>query len=256
MRIRFPAWSAVRFIGRVVYAQRGHDAGCGESEVSSPIAHTLITVPILPIMVFVAETCVVTISTVRTIFITRGMKELAALLGFFEVSIWLFAIAQVMRHLTSLDCYVAFAGGFSLGNFLGVFIERRLALGTVAVQITTQKDALKLLRALQAAQYEATAVEARRAVCQVSVISTAIRRKALSDAVSIIRRFDPEAVYSVSDMQVDVEAGCLSVLKPFTRFVRTRGRQACSVLVRRIALRDEEPTVRGAPDIEPRQMAA
>src|SRR3954447_8929080 len=50
----------------------------------------------LPLFIFVAEACVITLATVRTIFVARGMKYLAPLLGFFEVSIWLFAIGQVM----------------------------------------------------------------------------------------------------------------------------------------------------------------
>src|SRR5437879_9949497 len=54
------------------------------------------TFSMLPLLVFVAELCVVTISTVRIIFLSRGMKTFAAVLGFFEVTIWLFAIGQIM----------------------------------------------------------------------------------------------------------------------------------------------------------------
>src|SRR5438445_8375460 len=87
----------------------------GSSQRIAPMVSTL------PLLVFFAETCVVTLSTVRTIFVARGWKSLAPLLGFFEVSIWLFAITQVMQNLTNLSCSIAFAGGFSLGNFLGIF---------------------------------------------------------------------------------------------------------------------------------------
>src|SRR5690242_4113418 len=104
------------------------------------IGSIVATVPVLPALVFLAETCVITLATVRTIFIARGMKALAAGLGFFEVSIWLFAIGQVMQHLSSPDCYLAFASGFSLGNFLGVLLEKKLALGRVAVHMMTRRD--------------------------------------------------------------------------------------------------------------------
>ena len=76
----------------------------------------------LPLLIFVAEMCVVTISTVRIIAIARSLKALAAGLGFFEISIWLFAIGQVMSNLTDPACYAAFAGGFVLGNYLGILI--------------------------------------------------------------------------------------------------------------------------------------
>ena len=90
--------------------------------------------------IFVAEMCVVTLCTVRTIFVARGMKFLAPLLGFFEVSIWLFAIGQIMQNLSNLGCYLGFAGGFTAGNYLGVLVEQRLGLGTLVVRIITPRE--------------------------------------------------------------------------------------------------------------------
>src|SRR5262249_46156258 len=86
----------------------------GEREIAllmNLVSTACLSWPILPILVFLAETCVVTLSTVRTILLARGVKGLAALLGFFEVSIWLFAVAQVMQNLNHLDCALAFASG-------------------------------------------------------------------------------------------------------------------------------------------------
>src|SRR5690349_12095077 len=96
--------------------------------------------PWLIAFIFIAEALVVTLSTLRTIFLGKGMKLLAPLLGFFEVSIWLFAISEVMRNLGDLRCALAFAGGFTLGNFLGILIEQKLALGSVVVRTITNKD--------------------------------------------------------------------------------------------------------------------
>ena len=54
---------------------------------------------VLPVVIFLAEAVVVTTSTIRVIFISRGKRGLAAILGFIEISIWLFAISHVMRNL-------------------------------------------------------------------------------------------------------------------------------------------------------------
>src|ERR1044071_7902580 len=70
--------------------------------------------------IFLAEMCVVTIGTLRIIFVARGRKYLAPLLGFFEIMSWLFAIGQVMQNLDNPVCFLAFAAGFTLGNFLGI----------------------------------------------------------------------------------------------------------------------------------------
>jgi uncharacterized protein YebE (UPF0316 family) len=159
----------------------------------------------LPLLVFFAETCVVTLSTVRTIFVARGWKTLAPFLGFFEVSIWLFAIAQVMQNLTSPGCFIAFAGGFSLGNFLGVLIEQKLALGNVVVHVTTREDASDLMGRLKQSGYGVTALEAKGVTGPVQVIFTVIKRKQLPTVVAIIKAFDAKAFYSVNDLKSAAE---------------------------------------------------
>ncbi len=159
----------------------------------------------LPLLVFFAETCVVTLSTVRTIFVARGWKSLAPLLGFFEVSIWLFAIAQVMQNLTSPSCYLAFAAGFSLGNFLGVMIEQKLALGNVVVHITIREGARELIESLKQTGYGVTALDAQGATGPVRVVFTVIKRKQLAKVVAIIKGFDPKAFYSVHHLQAAAE---------------------------------------------------
>jgi uncharacterized protein YebE (UPF0316 family) len=159
----------------------------------------------LPVLVFLAETTVVTLATIRTIFIARGWKILAPLLGFFEVSIWLFAIAQVMQHLTSPGCFLAFAGGFALGNFLGVLIEQKLALGQVVVHVISKNGGFELAESLRWAGYGVTALDASGASGSVHLVFTVIRRGQLDRVVSIIKRCDPKAFYSVGDLRSAVD---------------------------------------------------
>ena len=89
----------------------------------------IFTFIILPILIFIARVCDVSIGTMRIIFISRGAKILAPLLGFFEILIWLVAIGKVMQNLDNIACYVAYAGGFATGNFVGIRIEEKLAMG-------------------------------------------------------------------------------------------------------------------------------
>jgi len=172
----------------------------------------------LPLLVFVAELCVVTIGTIRIIFVARGMKVLAPILGFFEVSIWLFAIGQIMQNLTDLSCYLAFAGGFTAGNYLGVLIEKKLAIGSVVVRIITPKHVGDLIGGLQAAEYGVTTVDAQGGTGPVKVVLTAVRRKELEKVVAIIKDFDANAFYSVDDLQ-SLEAGIFPAAKGRTRTI-------------------------------------
>jgi uncharacterized protein YebE (UPF0316 family) len=153
------------------------------------------------VLVFLAELCVVTIGTIRVIFVARGRKLLAPVLGFFEIVIWLFAIGQIMKNLSDIGCYIGFAAGFTLGNFLGVFIEARLALGNLLIRIITHRDARELIDTLRASRYGLTCIDAAGATGPVKVIFTVIPRRELAQVVELIRAFDPETFYSVEEVQ-------------------------------------------------------
>jgi uncharacterized protein YebE (UPF0316 family) len=132
---------------------------------------------LLPVLVFVAEMLVVTFGTLRIIFVARGCKLLAPALGFFEVIIWLFAIGQVMTNLTNGWCFLAFAVGFTVGNYLGILIEKKLALGLVQVRIITPEPADDLLNALRDSQFGVTCLKGEGASGPVNVLVTVVRRK-------------------------------------------------------------------------------
>jgi uncharacterized protein YebE (UPF0316 family) len=170
-------------------------------DVASLVSTTWLGVPILPLFVFVAEIAVVTLCTMRTIFIARGRKFLAPLLGLFEVSIWLFAIGQVMQNLSDLRCYVAFAGGFTFGNYLGILLEKKLAMGNLVVNVISRRDAAMLIESLKLAKYGVTAIGAQGATGPVQVVTTVIKRKELNNVLSLIKQFDAKAFYSVNDIQ-------------------------------------------------------
>ncbi len=156
---------------------------------------------VLSLLIFVAELSVVTFGTVRTIAIARGLKWLAPALGLVEVSIWLYAIGAVMKNLSEPCCYIAYALGFSLGNFMGVFLEGKLALGNLFIRVITKRDPTELIARLQAAGYGVTTVDARGATGPVELVLTVIKRKDWVRVRDIIRGFDPKVFYSVDDLQ-------------------------------------------------------
>ena len=72
---------------------------------------------VLPVLIFCARIIDVSLGTVRVIFTVKGFKHISALIGFFEVMVWLLAVTQIMRNLTNWVNYVAYAGGFAAGTF-------------------------------------------------------------------------------------------------------------------------------------------
>jgi uncharacterized protein YebE (UPF0316 family) len=155
----------------------------------------------LPLLIFLAETSVVTLDTVRTIFVARGLKLFAPLLGIVVVSIWLFAIGQIMQNLNQPLCYIGYAAGYTLGNYLGVLIEEKLALGSQIVRVITHRDATELIEGLRKANYGVTSVTAQGATGEVRVILTIVQRKRLQHILDLVHHFDSHAFYAVEDVR-------------------------------------------------------
>lgn len=156
---------------------------------------------ILPLLIFLARIFDVSLGTIRLIFISKGMKYFAPVIGFFEVLIWLLAIGQIMKNLNNVVCFIAYGGGFALGTFLGIFLEEKLSIGMVTVRIITQKDASELIQFLQAKNYGITCIDAEGAQGQVKIIFMIIRRQNLKNVIEIIKRFNPNAFYSIEDIR-------------------------------------------------------
>lgn len=155
----------------------------------------------IPLIICLARICDVTLGTIRIMYVARGIKVLSAILGFFEVLIWLFAIGQIVSNLTNVVNYIAFATGYALGNYIGITIEEKLSVGVLMLRIITKEKAGKLVDALRKAGFGITAIDAKGIYGPVDVIFTVIKRKDLRNAVEIIKEHQPQAVYSVQDVK-------------------------------------------------------
>lgn len=167
---------------------------------------------VLPFLIFAARVIDVSMGTVRVIFVSRGLKYLAPVVGFFEILIWLLAIGQIMKNLSNPACYIAYAGGFAMGNFVGICIAEKLSIGVVLVRVLTTKDASALIESLRSANYGVTSVDAQGARGPVKVIFTILPRREVRAATDLIKKFNPQAFYSIEEVGF-VEKGVFPIRK-------------------------------------------
>jgi len=165
------------------------------------ISPVLLTYVVLPILIFCARICDVSLGTIRVIFISKGIKYLAPFIGFFEVIIWLLAIGQVMNNLTNVVAYIAYGAGFASGTFIGMLIEEKISLGLTSVRIITKKDPTELMQYLRSHDYGVTSIDGEGATGKVKMVYTIIKRQDLAHVVSIIKQFHPNAFYSVDEIK-------------------------------------------------------
>jgi Uncharacterized protein conserved in bacteria len=156
---------------------------------------------VLPILIFCARICDVTFGTIRIILVSKGIKRIAPILGFIEVFIWILAISQIMANLNNWVCYFAYAAGFATGNYVGMIIEERLAMGTLILRIMISGTAEELVKALNKEDFGATTLHAEGSHGKVDLVYTIVNRKDLSRVEDIIKGFNPNAFYSIEEVK-------------------------------------------------------
>jgi len=183
---------------------------------------------ILPILIFLSRIADVSIGTVRVILVSRRLKYLAPFAGFFEVLIWILVIGQIMKNLSSPICYVAYAGGFATGNFIGILIAEKLSIGMVLVRVIFPKRANGLIDRLRERHYGVTSIDGQGANGPVQMLFTIVPRRDVYAVIELVKESNPEAFYSIEDVD-HVERGvfptrkkwqdlsCLKLIRPFRK---------------------------------------
>jgi len=157
---------------------------------------------VVPALIFLARICDVSIGTIRIIFVSKGFRYLAPLLGFFEVFIWLMAMTRIMQNLDRWYYYLAYCAGFATGNYVGIMLEEKIAIGYASIRLITKKPADELIAALQAQGHGLTFHTAEGSTGQVYVLYTIVKRSELTSVISIINSFNPRAFYTVEEVKV------------------------------------------------------
>jgi len=166
--------------------------------IISPLVFSYIIVPLL---IFSARVCDMSLDTIRVIFMSKGIQYLPAIIGFFEVIIWLIAIGQVMNNLTNAVCYIAYGAGFATGTFVGMAIEEKLSLGLTSVRIISKEDPVELIKFLRSQNYGVTSIDGEGSSGKVKMVFTIIKRQDLTHVIGIIKDFHPNAFYSIEEVK-------------------------------------------------------
>ena len=156
---------------------------------------------LMPALIFMARVIDVSLGTLRMASISQGLRKRAAIFGFFEVLVWIIAISYVLQNLTHFINYLAYAGGYAAGNYIGLIIEEKLAAGLVKVTIITSRDASELIDNLKVRKFGITSVSARGSRGKVRLVISVIPRKMLPKLQRIISEFNPRAFVEVETIK-------------------------------------------------------
>ncbi len=151
------------------------------------------------LLIFCLRLTDVSLGTVRTIMVTRGMRKVAALMGFVEVTIWVVAITRVLGNMDNVISILAYSGGFACGTLLGMGIEERLALGHVRVRIISMEKGQEVAQNIRDAGYGATLVRAEGQSGPVYMVDVVVARKQIPEINQLVNQVDATAFMTVED---------------------------------------------------------
>ncbi len=164
---------------------------------------------LLPLLIFLARICDVSINTIRIIYMLGGRRYTATILGFFEAFIWLLVIREIFQHLDNWMCYVAYPAGFASGIFVGMIIEERIAYGKVIVRIITRKEVTPFIQFLNAQGFRYTKVIAEGPDGNENLVFTVLQRERLDDLLGKLKEILPSAFYTIEKVKAAAESGAL-----------------------------------------------
>jgi len=151
------------------------------------------------LFIFLARVLDVSMATIRMLMVMRGKKYHAAIIGFFEVIIYIVALGKVVSSLNNLGNLLAYALGFATGNFVGTIIEDKVALGTITARIIPNTCKDEMVSSLRDMGFGVTEVEGMGKMGPRCLLYVVMPRKQLPKLLKYIEEIDSEAFITISD---------------------------------------------------------
>jgi uncharacterized protein YebE (UPF0316 family) len=155
----------------------------------------------VPLFIFFARILDVSLGTIRIMFVSKGYRGKATLLGFVEVLIWIIIVAQIFQNLDNWMNYIAYAGGFATGTFIGMYIEEKMKMGIQMFRIIVGQGSEIFLEKLKEANFRVTTADGEGKYGPVKIIFTVAKRKRWQELAGLVNEFAPNAFYSVEDVK-------------------------------------------------------
>jgi uncharacterized protein YebE (UPF0316 family) len=153
------------------------------------------------LFIFVMRIADMTLDTLRVLFMMRGQRLVAGIIGFFQSAIFIIAVSRVMTQLDNPWNIVGYAGGFALGVMVGMTIEGRMAIGFGQMRIISIAQGQAIANALRAKGHGVTELPGRGRDGMVTVLNLTVRRKDIDTVQKMVRTVDDEAFITVEEVR-------------------------------------------------------
>lgn len=157
------------------------------------------------LFIFVGKITEVSLATLRLVLINRGERVKGSILAFVEILIWIAVTGTVLTGFQDdILRVIIFAIAFSLGNYMGSWIEEKLAFGLSSVQVIVPEGQIStdLVSDLRSHNFAVTIVKGEGKDGHRDLLFLHVMRKKIPFAISIIHSYVEKAVIIVNDVKV------------------------------------------------------
>jgi len=152
-------------------------------------------------LIFSLRVLDMSLDTLRVLFVMRGRKKIAWVLGFFQSAIFVTAISTVLSNLDNPLNIIGYAAGFATGNVVGMTIEERLAIGHTSINIISSRLGSAITENLRKNGYAVTEIPARGKDGMVTMLNVLVLRKNVEKARKLVDEIDEDAFITIEDVR-------------------------------------------------------
>ncbi len=156
---------------------------------------------LMALLIFGLRVVDMALDTIRVLFVVRGRKGLAWVLGFFQALVFVLAISSVLANLDNPLNILGYAAGFATGNVVGMMIEERMAIGYMHLQIISPRRGAALAEQLRTAGYAVTELPGRGKNGAVNILYVDVRRRNQAEVETIVLEADPDAFVTIEEVR-------------------------------------------------------
>ena len=156
------------------------------------------------LFIFFGKILEVSLSTLRIVLVNRGEKLKGSIIALFDITLWILITGTVLQGFQE-DIFkvIVFAVAYSIGNYMGAWLDEKLAFGTSSIQVIVPEGekSCELAETLRENKYAVTIVEGKGKDGLRNVMYLHLSRKRIPKAVEIIKSVVEDAVIIVNDVK-------------------------------------------------------
>ncbi len=154
------------------------------------------------LLIIIVRIIDVSLGTVRMVLIVRGKRMIGAVIGFVEILVWFLVVrAALTADESEFVIAIAYAGGFAIGTYIGVWLEEKLAIGSASIQVITKGIREDLVKALRDGGFAVSTVVTQGKDKENLLLMIEVNRKRIQEAKKIIDGVAPDSFVTISDIK-------------------------------------------------------